>query len=1168
MLKVGLSRAGVIGQYNNLSDDASFISSADAFNHFAAAPAANLTDFSTNAPPSLSFADEAEMVKDTSGGFDLDITNKAWMLGRGFLTMPTMEYEARIGTIEASDVEQNARSGNPIADEGPVSVAVGGSFSGNIDFNGDTDDIRVFLVAGQTYHISLRGTGATPVSDTFLEVYNPSAALVNFDDDGGIGTNSMMTIVASATGNYTIRASSFSNPGDPGTGGYTVDVRVQGVDAVGDTNATAVVLNEGITFGFRETATVSGGADLDRYEVQLEAGKFYTFKLAAGADYATDYTAVPLGEIDTILRLRNAAGTLVAQNDDNNFPSDISSGFGFLATVTGTYYLDVTGYAGQTGGYAIEFENIIYQNEDPLQSIRWVDAANIPLDVNATTVNGVPTATVYFGAAGETFGEPGIVTFGWNATEKAAVMSALLEYTKITGITYQETATVAGATFRLNTVSTGNFGAYFYPQDPGYGAQKGIGIFNVNSGGWDKPGVSTQDIPGNQVSLDKGGFAYAVILHEFGHAHGLAHPHDNGGGSDVMLGVTAPTNSYGIFNLNQGVYTVMSYNDAWDFHPDGPSPFTIAGIGNGWSGTLGAFDIAALQERYGVHAYNTGNDVYTIPYVQQSGVYYSTIWDTGGNDMIRYDGTGRATIDLTAATLDYSPTGAGVLSFVDQIPGTAGVDGIFGGFTIANGVVIENASGGSGNDTLIGNAVANILDGGAGSDTMLGRGGNDTYVVDNAADVVIEAVNEGNDLVYARVSYALGASQSIETLSTSFIAGTDAIDLTGNGINNALFGNFGDNLLNGNGGADTMTGFRGNDVYVVDDAGDVVIEAQNEGTDTIFTSINYALGSTVFVENLAAVDSAGLTAISLTGNGNNNTLTGNNGANYLNGNGGADIMIGLGGNDTYVVDDAGDVVTEANGGGNDLVYTRVSYALGTGEIETLSTAVLAGTEAINLTGNGFNNTLIGNNGNNLLNGNGGADTMTGLAGDDTYVVDNAGDVVNEVSGEGNDLVFTQVSYTLAAGKSVETLSTSNNSGTGAINLTGNELANTLIGNFGVNQLDGKEGNDTLNGLNGADGFAFTTALGANNVDTIIGFVSGDDTIFLDDAIFTALGLGGLAPGAFVVGTAALDADDRIIYNSATGALSYDADGNGAGAAVQFATLNGLPPIVAADFIVI
>ena len=393
------------------------------------------------------------------------------------------------------------------------------------------------------------------------------------------------------------------------------------------------------------------------------------------------------------MRLRNAAGTLVAQNDDNSFPGDISSGFGFLASVTGTYYLDVTGYAGQTGGYVIDFENVIYQDEDPLQAFRWVDADNI----DTVAVNGNPTAYVYFGAAGETFGEPGLVTFGWNAKEKAAVMSALLEYTKITGITYVETANIAQAEFRLNTVSTGNFGAYFYPQDRLRRAGRHR-IFNVNSGCWTSRACPPRTFR-RSGQTSKRAASLMRGSHEFGHAHGVSHPHDNGGGSDILLGVTAPTNSYGIFNLNQGVYSVMSYNDAWDFHPDGPSPFTIAGIGNGWSGTLGAFDIAVLQERYGVHAFATGDNVYTIPSTQQSGVYYSTIWDTGGTDTIAYNGTGRATIDLTAATLDYSPTGGGVLSFVDQIPGTAGVDGIFGGFTIANGVVIENASGGSGNDT-------------------------------------------------------------------------------------------------------------------------------------------------------------------------------------------------------------------------------------------------------------------------------------------------------------------------------------------------------------------------------------------------------------------------------------------------------------------------------------
>jgi serralysin len=109
----------------------------------------------------------------------------------------------------------------------------------------------------------------------------------------------------------------------------------------------------------------------------------------------------------------------------------------------------------------------------------------------------------------------------------------------------------------------------------------------------------------------------------------------------------------------------------------------------------------------------------------------------------------------------------------------------------------------------------------------------------------------------------------------------------------------------------------------------------------------------------------------------------------------------------------------------------------------------------------------------------------------------------------------------------------------------------------------------LIGLGGADTFAFTSALGANNVDAINDFVSGTDKVALDDAVFTAIGgLGTLNPNAFFAGAAAHDSDDRIIYNSATGQLFYDADGNGAGAAVLFATLQNLPVLTASDFTVI
>ena len=126
----------------------------------------------------------------------------------------------------------------------------------------------------------------------------------------------------------------------------------------------------------------------------------------------------------------------------------------------------------------------------------------------------------------------------------------------------------------------------------------------------------------------------------------------------------------------------------------------------------------------------------------------------------------------------------------------------------------------------------------------------------------------------------------------------------------------------------------------------------------------------------------------------------------------------------------------------------------------------------------------------------------------------------------------------------------------------------LVGNAGANLLNGGLGADTLLGLGGADTFAFTTALGGGNVDALNDFVHGTDKIALDDAIFDQLVPGALNPSLFHVGATATDEDQRILYDQATGNLYYDADGNGAGAAVLFATLPNLPVLTASDFTVI
>jgi serralysin len=154
----------------------------------------------------------------------------------------------------------------------------------------------------------------------------------------------------------------------------------------------------------------------------------------------------------------------------------------------------------------------------------------------------------------------------------------------------------------------------------------------------------------------------------------------------------------------------------------------------------------------------------------------------------------------------------------------------------------------------------------------------------------------------------------------------------------------------------------------------------------------------------------------------------------------------------------------------------------------------------------------------------------------------------------------------------------------ALNLIGNGADNGLFGNTGANTLSGGNGNDGLNGRAGTDtltggagldSFFFTTALGAGNIDTITDFVAADDTIRLSKAVFTAFSAVAvntvITAGNFRAGTAALDADDRIIYNATTGALLYDADGSNSGAAVQFATLGTTTHpagLTNADFLII
>ena len=178
-----------------------------------------------------------------------------------------------------------------------------------------------------------------------------------------------------------------------------------------------------------------------------------------------------------------------------------------------------------------------------------------------------------------------------------------------------------------------------------------------------------------------------------------------------------------------------------------------------------------------------------------------------------------------------------------------------------------------------------------------------------------------------------------------------------------------------------------------------------------------------------------------------------------------------------------------------------------------------------LEGSTGNDTLRGDSLGNSLWGNAGHDRIEGLDGNDDLRGDDGNDTL--IGGVGNDYLRGE------------------NSGPGPFTST-NDL------------LDGGIGNDTLIGDAGSDLFSFTASLGASNVDLVQGYAVADDTIILDDAVFNSFsGAGLLAANAFTVGGSATTADHRIIFNSTTGALLYDADGAGGLAATQFATLTSI-----------
>ncbi|MFI0849349.1 beta strand repeat-containing protein [Mesorhizobium sp. IMUNJ 23232] len=508
--------------------------------------------------------------------------------------------------------------------------------------------------------------------------------------------------------------------------------------------------------------------------------------------------------------------------------------------------------------------------------------------------------------------------------------------------------------------------------------------------------------------------------------------------------------------------------------------------------------------------------------------------------------------------------------------------------TMRGTIFRDELFGQDGNDVLDGGQADDLLSGGLGLDrASYANGGPVTANLFDAAKNTGEATGD----TYASIENLTGSGFNDDLTGNnggnSIIAGAGDDIVAGLNGDDSMFGQDGNDVLEGGVGADNMSGGAGNDraTYANAAAGIVAAllsPAQNTGEalGDIFTSI----------ENL-------------TGSKFDDTLKGTNSVNSLIGGEGDDTIVGFGGDDSLFGQDGNDVLNGGTGADNlsgGLGFDRATYEDATAGVTAalLSPATNTGdaagdtfTSVENLTGSDFDDKLTGTNSLNSLIGGDGKDTLIGLGGDDNLFGQDGDDTFDGGAGAddfsggaGTDTV----TYNSAAAGVVASLaapatntgdalgdtysSTENVTGSAfGDTLTGNNVINVIIGGAGSDTLNGRGGNDTLTGNAGKDQFLFDTAVGATNVDTITDFIFVDDTIRLENTIFNAIvGTGTLTAAQFVAnasGTAA-DANDRIIYETDTGNIFYDTNGNAAGGSTLFAIVDAGLGITNADFLII
>ena len=622
-----------------------------------------------------------------------------------------------------------------------------------------------------------------------------------------------------------------------------------------------------ITIGGTYTGSLETNGDHDWIAVTLVAGQKYTFTLDGVGSNALE---------DPYLYLRNSSGTLLAENDDYGTRD---SRIVFTATQTGTYYLDASSWSDATHNYTGGYQ-LTAQLFTPPPVYSYAQIAD-------ELVNG------YWGGDWHHFDvtQGGTITVnltGLTAAGQTLARAALAEWTDVIGVTFKEvTTTTNGVPDGQIVFDDSDTGAYTSSDWTNHIITKS----NVN--------ISTDWI--NDYGTGLNSYSFQTYVHEIGHALGLGH------GGNYNETATYPDDA--LYANDAWSTTVMSY-----FSPQDSSYFADQNFSYDFALTPMTGDIVAMQTLYGLSTTTrTGNTTYGY------GSTAGAVFDTSVNPDVAYTIIDSGGTDL----LNYSQTSSNEL--INLNPETfSNVGGGIGNVSIAIGTVIENATTGSGNDTIIGNAANNVLDGGAANDRLIGGTGDDTYIIDSYSDVVVENPGEGHDQAFSSANFVLRANIEDLTLTGSASIwgyGNDLDNaLTGNGGTNKLFGMGGNDVIDGKSGVDRMFGGTGNDTYSVDNYSDRAMENAGEGTDSVLASTKYKLAANV--ENLTITGNSDLWAY---GNATDNALTGNSGANKLYGLAGNDTLSGAGGND-WLEGGAGKDTLIGGPGNDSFVFRRGDFS--------------------------------------------------------------------------------------------------------------------------------------------------------------------------------------------------------------------------------------------------